>query len=392
MLSSSAAEFKDADSLSCHRLSSKYKLLTAALQYSNDVPNVKSMLRRNAKKITVICVAAIAVFMILRLVFLTFSEMGENSTSAIDEYRSFYLESSTQAAGNGSVKVTFYGTTMFLLDDGQTKLLFDAFITRPSIGIAARSFFNQPLIETNKGLLDTWLSRSEVGQPAAVFIAHSHHDHAMDVAYIAQQTGAQVYGSESTLNIARGGDIPEEQLSRYELGKELKYGDFRVTVMPGRHAQNPALLPDDRGKLILEPLRQPAKLLDYAEGGSFDFFIEHGNHSILIKGHTYIPEVLDNIQADALFLSVSPLAADDLQSPDIFYDEIVGKVKPKLVIPAHWDQFFKPLNDHLVALNDDDLRTSFDFLIKRLTKDGIQFGVMQGYQSILLFGDGGYAG
>ena len=37
-----------------------------------------------------------------------------------------------------------------------------------------------------------------------MFIAHSHHDHALDVAYIAKRTGARVYGSDSTLNLARG--------------------------------------------------------------------------------------------------------------------------------------------------------------------------------------------
>ncbi|MEM9220552.1 MAG: MBL fold metallo-hydrolase [Cyanobacteria bacterium P01_F01_bin.150] len=346
--------------------------------------------KKNVIKTITICLVVIVIVMFVRSGFLNFIGIGNTSTSAIDEYSDYYLEQTNKEPKNSSIKVTFYGTTMFLLDDGQTKLLFDAFITRPSIGIAARSFFDRPLIETDRELLDTWLSRPEVGKPEAVFIAHSHHDHAMDVAYVAEKTGARVYGSESTLNIARGGDIPEDKLSRYNLGKELIFNDFSVTILPGRHALNPDPLPDDRGMLILEPLRQPAKLLDYVEGGAFDFLIKHGDHSILIKGHTYIPEVLDNIQADVLFLSVSPLAAEDLQSPDIFYDQTVGKVMPKLVIPAHWDQFFQPLNDHLVPLNEDDLRTSFDFLIKRLTDDGVQFGIMQGYQSIMLFGDDGY--
>lgn len=315
---------------------------------------------------------------------------GDVSTSAIDQYSHYYLDSDDNEPTNGSVKVTFYGTTMFLLDDGQTKLLFDAFITRLSAAITARSFLGKPLIQTNQAILDIWLARPEVGKPVAVFAAHSHHDHAMDIAYIAQKTGAQVYGSESTLNIARGGDIPEEQLSLYQLGQEIGFGDFTVTVLPGRHALNPSPLPDDRGMLILEPLRQPAKLLDYAEGGAFDFLIKHGDHSILIKGHTYIPEVLDSVQADVLFLSVSPLAAADLQSPDVFYDETVGKVKPKLVIPSHWDQFVLPLSDRLIPFNSKDLTTSFDFLIRRLTTDRKQFGIMQGYQSIILFGDNGY--
>ena len=352
------------------------------------------MAKWNTKKAAVLALVIAAVIVAIagaqRLGQLMFAGASDSGSATIERYSNYYLASTSNDPTNGAVKVTFYGTTMFLLDDGATQLLFDAFITRPSISIAARSFFNQPLIETDPATLNAWLSRPEVGKPAAIFAAHSHHDHAMDIAYIAEKTGAQVYGSESTLNIARGGDIPEPQLSLYQLGKETAFGDFSVTVLPGRHALNPAPLPDDRGRLISKPLRQPAKLLDYTEGGSFDFLIRHGRHSILIKGHTYIPEVLDNIQSDVLFLSVSPLAADDLQSPDIFYDETVGKVSPKLVVPAHWDQFFSPLSDHLVPLNNNDLTASFDFLIRRLTSDGVQFGIMQGYQSIMLFGDHGY--
>lgn len=339
---------------------------------------------------------AIALLTVLVIVGVVYSDFlpsvvaSDTSTSVIDQYSPYDLSSSHEEPTHGSVKVTFYGTTMLLIDDGETKLLFDAFITRPSAAILGRSFAGEPLIQTDKVVLDTWLARPEVGKPVAVFAAHSHHDHAMDIAYVAQKTGAQVYGSESTLNIARGGDVPEDQLSLYQLGKEVAFGDFTVTVLPGRHALNPDPFPDDRGILLLEPLRQPAKLLDYTEGGAFDFLIKHGDHTILLKGHTYIPEVLDTVRADVLFLSVSPLAAGDLQSPDVFYDETVGKVKPKLVVPTHWDQFVLPLSDRLVPLNDENLTNSFNFLIRRLTADNRQFGIMQGYQSIMLFGDRGY--
>lgn len=347
------------------------------------------MFKRTVQKVAIALIVLLVIVGVARSSFPLPATASDVETSAIDRYSRYYLNSSNDKPTNGAVKVTFYGTTMFLLDDGQTKLLFDAFITRPSQNIFLGSL-KEPLIQTDQTILNTWLARSDVGKPVAVFAAHSHHDHAMDVAYIAQKTGAQVYGSESTLNIARGGDVPEKQLTRYQLGKELVFGDFTVTVLPGRHALNPKPLPDDRGILILKPLRQPAKLLEYAEGGAFDFLIKHGTHSILLKGHTYIPEVLDRVKADVLFLSVSPLAASDLQSPGVFYDETVGRVKPKLVIPTHWDNFLLPLSNHLVPLNAQDLTKSFDFLIKRLAADKGQFGIMQGYQSIMLFGDKGY--
>jgi hypothetical protein len=65
----------------------------------------------------------------------------------------------------------------------------------------------------------------------------------------------------------------------------------------------------------------------------------------------------------------------------------VAKVKPKLVIPIHWDNFFRPLNEHLDPLprGIDDIPAGFDYLLGRLKKDNIAFGLLQGYQSVMLF-------
>ena len=285
------------------------------------------------------------------------------------------------------MKATFYGTSTLLFDDGETQILVDAFITRPTLSTVAASLqTGAALIETDKAVVDAWLARPEVGDIAAIFPAHSHHDHAIDVAYIAHRTGARVYGSESTLNIARGGDVPEEQLSRYHLGKPVLVGRFTVTVLPGRHPHNPPPLTDDRDLTIDAPLPQPAAFADYVEGGSFAFLVQHGEDSILVQVPSYIIGVLDDVRADVLFLSTVPVGHDSRRHTDTFYDQIVGMVKPRLVIPVHWDNFTEPASGDLVPLSTD-VPDKFDYLIGRLNADGIRFGIMQGYQSILLFGN-----
>ena len=69
-----------------------------------------------------------------------------------------------------------------------------------------------------------------------LFIAHTHYDHALDLAYIAKRTGTHVYGSESATNIGIGGDINKNQMSVYEVNKGMKFGDFTVTVLPAKHS------------------------------------------------------------------------------------------------------------------------------------------------------------
>lgn len=118
----------------------------------------------------------------------------------IDDYNDYYLSQSHGEPKDGTIKVTWFGTTMLLFDDGETQLLIDGFLSRPTL----KQVIKGP-IQTDKALVDAVLSQFKVNRLKAMFVAHSHYDHAFDIAYIIQQTGARLHGSESTLNIGRGG-------------------------------------------------------------------------------------------------------------------------------------------------------------------------------------------
>jgi hypothetical protein len=147
---------------------------------------------------------------------------------------------------------------------------------------------------------------------------------------------------------------------------------------------------DDLGQNITGPVRPPANRVAYAEGGSFDMLIRHGNHAILVKpSANFIEGALDNVQAEYLFLGTAGLGKQDQTFQNSFYDQTVAKVRPRLVIPIHWDNFFKPLSEHLTAPPKivDNLAAGFDFLIGRVSNapHPVQFGIIQGYQSVMLF-------
>lgn len=306
--------------------------------------------------------------------------------SDIDQYRNYLLKSSTEDPKDGAVKVTFLGTAALLFDDGETQILVDGFFSRPSLLSVAGK------IETNKKLVDGVLKREKMERLKALFITHSHYDHSFDVPYIAKKTKAKLYGSASTLNVGRGGDVPEEQLVQFEAGKDYKVGQFTVTVVKSKHSPPIKGINDDLGQTIDKPLRQPASFKDYKEGGSFDFLIQRGGHSVLVKpSANYVEGALDKVRADVLFLGTATLGKQPKKTQDTIYEQTVEKVKPKLVVAIHWDNFFLPLNEHLEPFGKllDDIHAGFDFLIGRLKADKVQFGLMQGYQSVVLFGKGG---
>lgn len=236
------------------------------------------------------------------------------------------------------MKVTFFGTTTLLFDDGTDQVLFDAHFTRPSLPryILGRG-------STDAALVDALLKAHRVERLRAIFISHAHHDHVMDMPHVALRTGADVYGSPSALNVARGGGVPEARLSAFHGGEIFAAGGFRVKVLPSLHSK-PTLLNNDLGQTIDAPLKQPARLRAYKEGGSFDFLVENGGRRCLIRpSFNYIEGQLDGVRADVLFLGVAGLARADAATEARFFAETLEKVRPSLVIPLHWDNFFSPL-------------------------------------------------
>ena len=237
------------------------------------------------------------------------------------------------------MKVTYFGTATLLFDDGKDQILFDCHFTRPSLGKYVRG----AKVTTDEKMVDRLFKVHHVDRLRAIVVSHSHFDHVMDAPYAAKKTGAVLYGSSSVINVGRGGSLPEEQMVEYVDGTEFSVGDFKIRVIKSLHSK-PTILNNDLGELIEKPLPQPAGLREYKEGGSYDFYIEHPEKRILIRpSFNYIEHQLDGIQADVLFLGVAGLGKADRDTEKKFFSETVKKVKPKLVIPVHWDNFFSSL-------------------------------------------------
>lgn len=298
----------------------------------------------------------------------------------IGRYSAFY-HNDTSPPGNGAVRITYLGTTTLLLDDGVTQLMTDGFFTRPGL---LRSIARK--VETDTALAASVLKKVRADRVRALFVAHSHVDHALDAAFVARRTGAVLYGSPSTLNVGRGGALREDRMALYEPGKELRFGQFRVTVLASSHSPQHWLV-RDAGEQILHPHQQPTGARTYREGGSYDLLVRHGRHTILIKpSASHLHDALDSIGPDVLFLGVGALGRQTPEFQNAYLDSTIGIVHPKLVVPIHWDDFFKPLSEELPAANRlmDDLPVVFDSLEVRRQRNGFEFKVLQGYASVLL--------
>lgn len=259
------------------------------------------------------------------------------------------------------MKITYLGTTSLLFDDGTNQVLFDAHVTRPSI---FRVMFGK--ISTDEEMVSDVISRFHMNRLRGIFISHSHYDHVLDVPEFANKCGAVIYGSPSALNVGRGGNVPKDMLVPFCGNQEFCIGKFKIRVLPSIHSKS-HFYNNDLGKTIDEPLSQPAKKKDFKEGGSFDFFIENSGKTFLIRPScNYLKNQLNDINADVLFLGIGGLSKSEKEQRQKFFTETIEKVNPKLVVPIHWDNFFKTLRKPVTGMPHlmENTEASMNYLAK----------------------------
>jgi len=235
------------------------------------------------------------------------------------------------------------GTSTLLLSDDETQILVDGFFTRPSIiGMALG------LMHPDRRRIVAALDAGGVDSPAAVLVAHAHHDHALDAADVALLRHRPplpppiLVGSESLKNIARGRGYPEDRVWPAPTIKPHRFGKFTVQAFETRHSPTP--LPAAETD---KPLRRHAYVLSYRMGPNYAYVVDHGDVRILTYPSAYPPEgqereFVRDLAPDVIFLGVGELGDEKMAFVERYWTDTVLASRAPLVIPVHWDDFTKP--------------------------------------------------
>ena len=276
----------------------------------------------------------------------------------------FGLPRVSRAQGAG-VGVTFLGVASLLVDDGSTALLTDGFFSRPSLPRVALG-----RIAPDEARIDATLARAGIDRLAVVAPVHTHFDHVMDSAVVAQRTGARLVGGTSAAQVGRGGGLPAEQVEVVVPGEPMRVGGFRLTWVEGEHCP-----PDRYPGTITAPVVPPVRTEAYRCGEAWSILVEHdGGRTALVQGSAgFRPGALAWHRADVAYLGIGQLGVQDPDYIERYWAETVETVGARQVVLIHWDDFFRPLDRPLRALPylGDDLDATMAVLTRLATRQGV---------------------
>jgi L-ascorbate metabolism protein UlaG (beta-lactamase superfamily) len=231
------------------------------------------------------------------------------------------------------LEIEWLGTSGFRLTYEGTTVLVDPYLTRPGLFSVASQ---RPLVA------DLDLVQRHVHAADAVLVGHTHFDHALDVPLIARRFGGMAYGSRSLAQLFEGLGQGEQAVV-VEPHRVYEEGPFRFSFVPSLHSK---LVLGRRVPYDYEISCEHAEHLGargYGCGQVFGIRIEVGGKVLYHQGSCdLIDDEIPRGSVDTLLAGIAGRGFTDR-----YVDRLFTRLDPKLVIPHHYDDFFRPLDDEL---------------------------------------------
>ncbi len=282
----------------------------------------------------------------------------------LEDYGAYFTV--PEAAAEAPLTMTWAGVTTILLDDGSSALMTDGFFSRPGLATVGLGH-----IAPSSSRIDESLTRLGVDRLEAVLPVHTHFDHAMDSAVVAERTGARLVGGSSAAQVGIGGGLPHDRVVVATPGQPVTLGAYDVTLLESEHCP-----PDRFPGVITEPVTPPVKTSAYKCGEAWSTLVHHraSDRRVLIVGSAgFVPGALAGRRAEVVYLGIGQLGVQPERYLVDYWTETVRTVGARRVVLTHWDDFFRPLTKPLRALPyaGDDLDVSMRVLTALADEDGI---------------------
>lgn len=224
--------------------------------------------------------------------------------------------------GVSGYRLTYQGVSMFI----------DPYVSR----VPLRALLLRRRALPDGSLIGRYLTAP--GEVAGVLVGHTHFDHAIDAPALARRFGAKAYGSASLAHLMRLHGLGELAVEVVP-NRPYELGPFVVRFVPSRHSKLlfGRKVPMD-GELTCEHLHGLVPTA-YKCGTVWGIRIEVAGISLYHQGSADLDDGQLRDQPVDVFLagvagrSVTPR----------YWERILPRLDPSLVVPTHYDNFFAPL-------------------------------------------------
>jgi len=280
-------------------------------------------------------------------------------------------------AEEAPVQIRWLGVAGFSLTAGDTTILHDPYLSRPGILETLFTFY-QPDEELLEELVSAEGPAPELGRASVILIGHSHFDHLGDAPWFAQRSdGPWIAGSPTTVNVSVGYGVSADRARVINPNQVFDIGPFRVRAVESRHALTFAGGSPPAGT-VDEPPDAPIHSWSFKLGDARGWLVTHRESGyrvfLLSSAGRHLPS-LNALAAEGV--SVDVLLAAAVSADETYAEDLVRTLRPRWVVPHHFDYFFTPVRDpDAGAPVDEDDVAAFEAKVRAAAEaEGVELSV-----------------
>jgi L-ascorbate metabolism protein UlaG (beta-lactamase superfamily) len=237
------------------------------------------------------------------------------------------------------VEVEWLGVSGYRLSCEGRTIFVDPYLSRAPL---RNLLLRRPTLPDEQ-TLDRFLNAP--GEVLGVLVGHTHFDHAVDAPAISRRFGCPAYGSDSLTRLMALHGLAERTIE-VEPYRSYELGPFEVSFTPSRHSKLllGLAVPFD-GPLSCEHLDglTPGA---YRCGRVWGISIRVGGAVLYHQGSAdLLDEALRERDVDVFLAGVAGRSF----TRD-YWKRILPLLDPKVVVPTHYDDFFRPLGEPLAMV------------------------------------------
>jgi len=261
---------------------------------------------------------------------------GSRARDDADALRDF--ESRTLELPDG-LSVQWLGVSGYRLDFEGHSLYVDPYVSR----VPLRSLLLRRPARPDPRAHERFLP-APAGEVAGVLVGHTHFDHAVDAPAVARRFGCRAYGSASLAALMRLHGLDELAVEvEVEPYRAYELGPFEVAFTPSAHSKLllGLAVPFD-GELTCDHLDGLAPSA-YRCGQVWGIHIAVAGITLYHQGSAdLIDDAIRHREVDVFLAGVAGRSFTQR-----YWARILPRLDPRVVVPTHYDDFFRPLGEDM---------------------------------------------